>query len=56
MTTQPPAPFHPIARGFTGRSLLAMTLVDKYANHQVAHAAGAVGSDRSRLPAFKTSQ
>ena len=32
--TQPPAPFHTIARGFAGPSLLAMILVDKYANHQ----------------------
>src|SRR5512145_61766 len=32
--TQPPAPFHAIARGFGGPSLLAMILVDKYANHQ----------------------
>jgi len=32
--TQPPAPFHPIARGFAGPSLLAMMLVEKYANHQ----------------------
>src|SRR5208337_4801283 len=32
--TQPPAPFHAIARGFAGPSLLAMILVDKYANHQ----------------------
>jgi transposase len=32
--TQPPAPFHAIARGFAGPSLLAMMLVDKYANHQ----------------------
>lgn len=32
--TQPPAPFHVIARGFAGPSLLAMILVDKYANHQ----------------------
>jgi transposase len=31
---QPPAPFHAIARGFAGPSLLAMVLVDKYANHQ----------------------
>ena len=31
---QPPAPFHAIARGFTGPSLLAMMLVEKYANHQ----------------------
>ena len=32
--TQPPAPFHAIARGFAGPSLLAMILVAKYANHQ----------------------
>src|SRR5258708_4624995 len=32
--TQPPAPFHVIARGFAGPSLLAMILVEKYANHQ----------------------
>ena len=32
--TQPPAPFHVIARGFAGPSLLAMMLVAKYANHQ----------------------
>src|SRR6266700_1300048 len=32
--SQPPAPFHAIARGFAGPSLLAMVLVDKYANHQ----------------------
>src|SRR5438128_4487222 len=31
---QPPAPFHVIARGFAGPSLLAMMLVEKYANHQ----------------------
>jgi transposase len=31
---QPPAPFHAIARGFAGPSLLAMILVEKYANHQ----------------------
>jgi transposase len=31
---QPPAPFHAISRGFAGPSLLAMILVDKYANHQ----------------------
>jgi transposase len=29
-----PAPFHAIARGFAGPSLLAMILVGKYANHQ----------------------
>ncbi|WP_294124334.1 IS66 family transposase [Sphingomonas sp.] len=32
--SQPPAPFHVIARGFAGASLLAMMLVGKYANHQ----------------------
>jgi transposase len=32
--TQPPAPFHVIPRGFAGPSLLAMILVEKYANHQ----------------------
>jgi transposase len=32
--SQPPAPFHAIARGFVGPSLLAMMLVEKYANHQ----------------------
>ena len=32
--SQPPAPFHAIPRGFAGPSLLAMILVDKYANHQ----------------------
>src|SRR5437763_334962 len=32
--TQPPAPFHAIARGFAGPSLLAMILVGKYADHQ----------------------
>ena len=32
--SQPPAPFHAIARGFAGPSLLAMIMVDKYANHQ----------------------
>src|SRR5215217_6634829 len=32
--SQPPAPFHAIARGFAGPSLLAMMLVGKYANHQ----------------------
>ena len=32
--TQPPAPFHAIARGFGGPSLLAMMLVEKYAKHQ----------------------
>src|SRR6202140_2846312 len=33
-SSQPPAPFHVIARGFAGPSLLAMILVEKYANHQ----------------------
>src|SRR6202165_6058431 len=32
--SQPPAPFHAIARGFAGPSLLAMILVDKHADHQ----------------------
>jgi transposase len=32
--SQQPAPFHAIARGYAGPSLLAMILVDKYANHQ----------------------
>jgi transposase len=32
--TQPPAPFHPIARGRAGAGLLAMVLQAKYANHQ----------------------
>lgn len=32
--TQPPAPFHPIARGRAGASLLAMVLHAKYGNHQ----------------------
>jgi transposase len=31
---QPPAPFHAIARGYAGPSLLAMILVAKYADHQ----------------------
>jgi transposase len=31
---QPPAPFHAIQRGYAGPSLLAMILVEKYANHQ----------------------
>jgi transposase len=30
---QPPAPFHPIARGRAGASLLAMVLFGKYGNH-----------------------
>jgi transposase len=32
--SQAPAPFHAIARGFAGPSLLAMMLYDKYGNHQ----------------------
>ncbi|CAA7627874.1 hypothetical protein MCP1_780003 [Candidatus Terasakiella magnetica] len=32
--SQPPAPFHPIARGRAGASLLAMILYAKYGNHQ----------------------
>jgi transposase len=31
--TQPPAPFHPIARGRAGASLLAMILYGKFGNH-----------------------
>jgi transposase len=31
--TQPPAPFHPIARGRAGAGLLAMVLFGKYGNH-----------------------
>ena len=31
--TQPPAPFHPIARGRAGASLLAMVLHGKFGNH-----------------------
>ena len=31
--TEPPAPFHPIPRGFAGPSLLAMILVGKFADH-----------------------
>ena len=32
--TQPPAPFHAIARGCAGPSLLAMILFEKYGQHQ----------------------
>jgi transposase len=32
--TEPPAPSHPIARGFAGPSLLAMILVSKFLLHQ----------------------
>ena len=32
--TQPPAPFHVIPRGFAGPSLLAMTLFEKFGQHQ----------------------
>jgi len=32
--TQPPAPFHPIARGRAGASLLAMILCAKFGSHQ----------------------
>jgi transposase len=32
--SQPPAPFHPIARGRAGASLLAMILYAKFGNHQ----------------------
>ena len=36
--TQPPAPFHPIARGRAGPGLLAMVLTDKFADHRVPRA------------------
>src|SRR5262249_16077194 len=45
--TQPPAPFHVIARGFAGPSLLAMILVDKYANHQPLTRSRSAGPPRS---------
>lgn len=32
--TQPPAPFHPIPRGWAGPSLLAMIIFEKYGQHQ----------------------
>jgi transposase len=32
--TQPPAPFHPIPRGWAGPSLLAMIVFEKYGQHQ----------------------
>ncbi len=32
--TQPPAPFHVVARGFAGPSLLAMILFEKFGQHQ----------------------
>src|SRR6476659_6849969 len=32
--SQPPAPFHVLARGFAGASLLAMILFEKYGQHQ----------------------
>ena len=35
--TQPPAPFHPIARGRAGPGLLAMVLHGKFALHQPLH-------------------
>ena len=35
--SQPPAPFHAVARGLAGPSLLAMMVVKKYANHQPLH-------------------
>jgi transposase len=33
--TQPPAPFHPIARGRAGPNLLAMILTGKFCDHRV---------------------
>ena len=35
--TQPPAPFHPIARARAGANLLAMILCAKFADHQPLH-------------------
>jgi transposase len=32
--TQPPAPFHPVPRGWAGPSLLAMIVFEKYGQHQ----------------------
>lgn len=32
--TQPPAPFHPVPRGWAGPSLLAMIIFEKYGQHQ----------------------
>jgi transposase len=32
--TQPPAPFHPVPRGWAGPSLLAMILFEKFGQHQ----------------------
>jgi transposase len=32
--TQAPAPFHPIARGWAGPSLLAMIAFEKFGQHQ----------------------
>jgi transposase len=37
MITQPPAPFHPIARGRAGPNLLAMILYSKFGLHQPLH-------------------
>jgi transposase len=33
-TRHPPAPFHVVARGWAGPSLLAMTLFEKFGQHQ----------------------
>jgi len=40
--TQPPAPFHPIARGRAGPSLLAMILYAKFGQHQPLNRQGTV--------------
>ncbi len=40
--TQPPAPFHPIARGRAGPSLLAMILYAKFGQHQPLNRQSAV--------------
>jgi hypothetical protein len=53
--TEPPAPAHPIPRGFAGPSLLAMILVAKFLDHQplnrqsAAYAREGVGIDPSTL-------
>jgi len=44
--TQPPAPFHPIPRGWAGPSLLAMIVFGKYGQHQPLHARRPSGRGR----------
>jgi transposase len=45
--SQAPAPFHVIARGWAGPSLLAMILFEKYGQHQPLNrqSEGALGND-----------